>query len=189
MYNSYVSHNLSIFTTYLLRTCNMTHVCVWNYSLIRVTWRIGMGDMTQIYCKNGGCKTLRVRWLVGTCDLTHSYEWHDSFIWVTWLIHMIDITRSYLSRDTCICVTRLIDVCDMTRWRVCHDSFVLVTCLIRVTWRMTQNDISNSCDIHVTNYMSTWLICMSRIRHVTNTNESCRHVTNTNSCDMTHDSN
>ena len=54
--------------------CDMTHLCVWHASSIRVSWLIHM------------------------CDMTHSYVWHDSFICATWLIHMCRRSRSTWNR-------------------------------------------------------------------------------------------
>jgi len=83
----HMSHDSFICVTWLIHTCDMTHLYVWHDSFIRVTWLIHM------------------------CDMTHSYVWHDSFIcvtrislWalamcpahVTWLIYMCDTTHSYV---------------------------------------------------------------------------------------------
>jgi len=103
---------------------------VWHDSFIRVTWLIYTCDMTHLYVWHDSF--IRVTWLIYTCDMTHSYAtwlnymWHDSFIMVTWCTNIYGIP--HLS-----CVTGLIHIWDTTHSYVWHDSFIRVTWLIHTS--------------------------------------------------------
>jgi len=79
---------------------------------------------------------LRVTWRIRMCDVTHSHVWHDWFIWVTWLFQIhkcfldVHCSRCACSEDSC--VTWLVHTCDMTRSYVWHDWFIWVTWLFQV---------------------------------------------------------
>ena len=118
----------SIYGTWLVRICDLTHSYVWHDS-------IHMCDMTHPHLWHTSFKCLA--WL-------HPYVWYDSFTYVTclihvfgmtpstcvtWLIHMCEMTHPHVWHDS-------IRVCDMTHSYVWNDSSAFVTCLIHmgVTW-------------------------------------------------------
>jgi len=117
--------------TWLLDTCAMTHLYVWNDSFV--------------------C----VKWLNCMCAMTCSYLRQDSCICVPWLIHVLSELI-----DTCamacvfIFVIQLIYLCAMTHLFVCHDSFILChNSLILVPL------IMHTCDV-VWSMCVPWLIYM-----------------------------
>jgi len=71
--------------SWLIHTCDMTHVYVWHDSFIRVTWLIGLKTSSTPHSHVWHDSLTYVTWLIHTCDMTHSYVWHESFIRVTWL--------------------------------------------------------------------------------------------------------
>ena len=73
-----------ICVTWLIRMCDMTHLCMWYDSFANVTW------------------------LIHVCDMTDLYLWHDSFMCVTWLLRVCDVchmTPSRVWHDSFTCVT------------------------------------------------------------------------------------
>jgi len=114
-----VSRDLFTRVTWLIRMCDMTHLCVWRDTFIYVillihvcvTLYIYMCDVTLSYMSRDSFT--RVARLTRMRDMTHSRVWHDTFICETWLIHACDVIHS--------CVTWLICMCDVTDsnvWRI-----------------------------------------------------------------------
>jgi len=67
---------------FVTRRSHTTYSCVWNASIIRVTWLIHKCDVTHSFVRHN------------LCDITHSYMRHDSFIHTAWLLHMRDMIHS-----------------------------------------------------------------------------------------------
>ena len=100
-------------------------------SVICMTWRIRIRDMTCLYMWRESIDTFSLNCIGFTvcCSVTKqnwilSYVWHDLFIFVTWRIHMCDMTQSHVWHDTFICVTRRIYVCDMAHSYAWSDSII-----------------------------------------------------------------
>ena len=104
--------------TWLIRTCDMTHLYVWHDSFICVTWLIYM------------------------CHLTYSGACHDSFICVTWFIHVCHessicaMTHFISDVEYSICgpqvVTWLNHTRDMTHSSAYHETILGVIWLIQM---------------------------------------------------------
>jgi len=61
--------------TWLIHTCDMSHLCVWHDSCICVTWRIWMSDMSLSYARHdSGAPATRP---IQQSNMTHTYVWHD----------------------------------------------------------------------------------------------------------------
>jgi len=173
------THNLS---SWELRDRLELHLYVWHDSFIRVTWIVGMCDISLIrridtthsYVWHGSF--ICVTWLIHVCDMTYSCVQHESFVCMTYmwhdslkcsisLIRMSDVIHSYVRHDSFMCVTWLLHMCDMTQWR---GSFICVTCLIYLR-DMTHSNIRyhsfvwliHICDMkewHGSFICVTWLI-------------------------------
>jgi len=150
--------------TWLIRTCEISHSCVWRDSFMCVTWLIhGQNECICLLCAVGLCM----------CDMTRSCVWYDFSYVVTWL----NVRGGH---DWLMYVTWLIDVCDMGLWQgrglqilcaaglcVWHDSFMCVAWLIHVcgmthslvkTWLMQKCDMTCWRTRHDSYLRDTWLI-------------------------------
>ena len=146
--------------TWRIQMCDMTHSHVRHDSFKCVTRLIHLRDMTYSYVWHD--LSICVIWLIHTCDTTPSYVWHDSFIYVIWLIHVCDMPHAYLSgvRQTLSrhMVRDSLYMRDMTYSNVWHASFI--------PERSAADSISTSCSWHRKAHANVTSCCMRDImRH------------------------
>ena len=110
-----------MWSTWPIRTCNVTYSYVWRDSFACVARRVRDKKTSYAWIH-----------LVCVCDLTHSYVWRDSFTCKIWLVHMCDMTHSYVRHDSFICVLWLTHRCAKTHSYVRHDFCICQPWLIRM---------------------------------------------------------
>ena len=139
-------------------------------SVICMTWRIRIRDMTCLYMWRESIDTFSLNCIGFTvcCSVTKqnwilSYVWHDLFIFVTWRIHMCDMTQSHVWHDTFICVTRRIYVCDMAHSYAWSDSIICVIWLIHMC-DLAQSYVRNDTFICVTRYFHFFIFWTTHVK-------------------------
>ena len=78
-----------IHVTRLVGMCDMTRWYVWHDSLICMTWRTDVFDMTNL-------------WLIEICDMTHGYVWHHSHRHTRFCTRAFWRERPYQSQRTAL---------------------------------------------------------------------------------------
>jgi len=121
--------------TWLIYTCDMTHLYVWHDSFICVTWLIYTFDMThwgtstRRLIRRRYCNTASVH----TCDMTHSHShlWHEETChtcewdmycnsvgkWRFGTCIAVHVLRSEMSRDCrCECIAIHVSFTHVSLW-------------------------------------------------------------------------
>jgi len=93
-----VWHDSFICVTWLIYTCDMTHLYVWHDSFICMAWLMHIFDVTPSYSWHDSFM----------CDMTHSYVWRDS------RMHRCDVTDQDVWHDSFVCVVLRNHMCHMS---------------------------------------------------------------------------
>jgi len=105
-----------------MRTCAMTHSCIWSDSFLGVSH-----DTTYSYIRHDDSVTCGP-WLLPTCAMPHTHVCNDSFVYVKWLT-----SRRIARYDIFICLTRWLihtsyDAMSayMSSWFICLTAYLYV---------------------------------------------------------------
>jgi len=137
--------------TWLICACDMTHLCVWHDSFVRVTWLICACHVTRQYLN-----TFTNCWQRDSSACIHVQ--YDLFMCVTWPTYILTRSRQRTARSWCVytCVIWLIYACDMTHLCVWSDSPIYL-----ITLTTADREIAVHTYMRDVKYRGAWI----RVRH------------------------